>query len=92
LVESKIQQKIIKYLSTKMAVATKLTSMQRGWPDLLVVLPGGTVLFLEVKTATGRLSPHQIRIHAELKRNDANVYVVRSIEEVSDLVSKFSAD
>jgi len=51
-------------------------------PDLLVVLPGGRVVFLEVKTPTGRLTAAQQRVHAALAELGATVVVVRSVEEV----------
>ena len=37
-----------------------------GIPDLALVLPGGQIRFIEVKTDTGRLSAEQVTIHAWL--------------------------
>ena len=56
-----------------------------GWPDLIVV---GTsrIVFLEVKTGEGRISPAQERIHATLRDYGWTVGVVRSVSEALDAV------
>ena len=41
------------------AASLKAEGMTAGTPDLCVLLPGGFVLWLELKTATGRLSDAQ---------------------------------
>ncbi len=61
-----------------------------GCPDLLVMVPGtssGTharigearVLWLEVKTKTGKLSKEQLAWHAKARANGVTVRVARSI-------------
>jgi len=52
-----------------------------GQPDLLIRKSGCPDIYLEVKTARGRLSPAQRHRHAQLRRLGATVYVVRSVEE-----------
>lgn len=91
MLESQIQHKIIKYLCIINAVAVKVDASRPGWPDLTVVLTCGTVLFLEVKQPTGRLSAAQKRVHSNLARNNAHVYTVRSVSDVEAIVSRFSA-
>lgn len=44
-------------------VAIKLAPTQRGLPDRLVLLPGGRMHLLELKTTLGRLSPVQQSWH-----------------------------
>jgi hypothetical protein len=39
-----------------------------GWPDFVVPLPLGRVLWWESKTPTGKLSEDQKRVHASLRR------------------------
>jgi hypothetical protein len=53
-----------------------------GIPDLILVLPGGRVRFIEVKTATGRLSPAQREIHGLLVALGSPPAVCRSIDDV----------
>ena len=56
-----------------------LHAVGRGVPDLAVGVPGtGATLLLEVKSATGKLTPEQQEWHAKWR---GHVAVVRSIEE-----------
>jgi len=53
-----------------------------GVADRIVLLPGGVVWFVELKTATGRLSPWQRLFAAEMRRMGMNYIVIRSKPEV----------
>ena len=44
--------------------AIKLAPTVAGVPDRLVILPGGRILLVELKTAKGKLSEIQTRWHA----------------------------
>lgn len=57
----------------------------RGVPDRLIVSPGG-VFFAEVKGSTGRLTKLQNKTIADLQRQLAEVWVVRSREDVQSLM------
>ena len=82
MLEKTIQQKILHYCKTKNILAYKMDSTSTvGFPDLTVILPDGEVLFIELKTDTGKLSRMQEYIHQQLTKQKANVYVCRSLEE-----------
>ena len=53
-----------------------------GVADRIVLLPGGVVWFVELKTATGRLSPLQKVFAADMARMGMNYMVLKSKEEV----------
>ena len=53
-----------------------------GAPDLIVVLPRGKVLWLEVKAPKGRVNMHQIHVHGKLSGLNHTCAVVRSIDDV----------
>lgn len=55
-----------------------------GWPDRLVILKHNTLLWVELKTLTGRLSPRQEQIHMILKMHDHVVLVLRTKEEITN--------
>jgi streptogramin lyase len=58
-----------------------------GVADRIVMLPGGVVWFVELKTAAGRLSPLQKIFAADMRRMGINYIVIRSKEEVDQWFS-----
>ena len=59
----------------------------RGWPDRLILLPGGRVCWAELKRPQGgRLSPAQMVAHAELKKLGQQVVVVWSKDDARKLI------
>ncbi len=87
MLERQIQQKVLHYCKSKGAEVFKVgAESQRGLPDLLVVMPTGCVLLLEIKTEKGRLSKLQERMIRILRGNKANVFVVRSVDEVKTIL------
>jgi hypothetical protein len=66
--------------SVTTAAALKARGMRAGFPDL-ICMAHGRVAFLEVKTATGRLSEHQRLMHDLLRWHGMFVTVVRSQDE-----------
>ena len=52
-----------------------------GAQDFTIFLPGGRVLCVECKSATGKCSPEQAGWHFEMQRLGHQVYVVRSFGE-----------
>lgn len=57
------------------------TGLPEGFPDLLVIAPGGRVVFMEVKTESGRVSAAQEHMHEFLTGFGQHVCVVRSVED-----------
>jgi len=53
-----------------------------GVADRIVMLPGGRVWVVELKTVKGRLSPLQKVFAADMARMGINYIVIRSKEEV----------
>lgn len=87
--ERAIVDKIQKYLKAQkcfvMKIADKFTS---GIPDLIVVTQTGRVIFLEVKTPVGKLSRIQEYVIEQLKLHNAEAYVVISVDEVKNILTK----
>lgn len=67
--------------SKAVAGILKATGVRAGAPDLCVALPGGRVLWIEVKTAEGRLSPDQRKFHAALQDREHDIVTVYGFEE-----------
>jgi hypothetical protein len=59
---------------------------RRGFPDLMLIFPGGRVVLVELKTSRGVLSALQKRTIERLRRQGAEVEVISSIEAFAELV------
>jgi hypothetical protein len=60
--------------------------MRAGVADLIVVLPDGKVLFLEVKTPTGKQSENQVKFQNRVESLGHRYVIVRSVDDVSHAV------
>jgi hypothetical protein len=63
------------------------TFRTEGEPDFVILADGGKMFLVEAKTATGKLSPAQLGIHAWAKKLGHEVHVVRSISEFLNLIN-----
>ena len=83
ILERDIERYLVRRTIEHGGVAYKWVSPGRaGVADRIVLLPGGRVWFVELKTAKGRLSPWQKLFAAEMRRMGMNYIVIRSKEEV----------
>lgn len=90
MLEKKLQQKVLQISKELGILAVKVDSTsRRGWPDLTCILPNGVVLFVELKTETGRLSPLQVRTIEKIKNNRGNAHVIRSTDQFRQLISEY---
>jgi len=81
--EAKAENALVRAVLRLGGIAYKFTSPgRRGVPDRLVVLPGGRVIFVEVKAPGGRLSKLQEIEIARLRTQGARVTVIWSASDV----------
>lgn len=59
-----------------------------GVPDRIAVCPGGRIVFVELKTEEGRLSPLQRWMIHRLEELGATVRVVRGKQEAEDFLEE----
>lgn len=60
MLEKNVEKKLIRAVEALGGLAIKFVSPQSaGWPDRIVLMPGGRIVFVEVKQTTGRLSKMQ---------------------------------
>jgi len=58
----------------------------RGWPDRIVALENGEVLWVELKRPGGKLSPLQLKVHAQLNKLGHFVHVINSKEGIDNVL------
>lgn len=57
-----------------------------GFPDRLVLLPGGRVIFVELKKPRGKVASWQSRFHTKLRELGFTVEVLWTRERVTDFL------
>jgi len=86
--ESTIEKYLVKQIKNRGGQCIKLTG-NVGIPDRLILLPTSIVVFVELKTAVGKLSPKQIWWGKVVQNLGLEYKVIRSTEDVDTLVSLY---
>jgi hypothetical protein len=73
-------------VSPRYGAERKRRGVKRGLPDFIVMAKGMNVIGLELKTDKGRLSPDQVLVHTAWAVMGHDVYVVRSLEDVQEIL------
>ena len=90
MLEKKIEEYLVKRVRECGGIAFKFISpSRRGVPDRICVLPDGLLFFVELKTKTGRLGKSQEREIARLRGLGQWVFILRSKEDIDDLLKGF---
>lgn len=64
--------------------AVKLLPAVAGLPDRMVLLPGGRIIFVELKSPRGTIAVHQTVVHDRLSSLGFSVVVLSSLEAVEE--------
>lgn len=81
--ESNIEKKLTKLVKKMGGLCLKFISPgNAGVPDRIILLPGGVVRFVELKTETGRLAPIQRAWLTKLQKLGFDAQVLYGMEEV----------
>lgn len=79
--ESLIEKALVERVKALGGMCEKFTSpSRRGVPDRIVTLPGGKIVFVELKATGGKLSVLQQRDHARRRALGCSVLVIDSLE------------
>lgn len=86
--ESAVENKLVRGVRYRGGRAYKFVSPgNSGVPDRMCILPGGRIIFVELKTDTGHLTPLQIENHRHLRELGCDVrtlYGSKDVEEFLD--------
>lgn len=80
--ETRVEEKLRQVTKELRGWAIKLLPSVSGLPDRIVLLPGGRVIFVELKSPTGTVAPHQTVVHNRLRALGFLVYVLSTPEMV----------
>ena len=81
--ESTLERHLVQHIRTIGGLCLKFVSPgYAGVPDRVVLLPGGEVVWVELKTPEGVVSPVQRRMHAKLRHLVQRVEIVRTDADI----------
>lgn len=87
--ESDIESHLVREVRKRKGKCIKLhTLSEEGLPDRMVLLPGGRVIFVELKRIGGVLSPMQIMQHKKFKRLGHEVQLAWCKEDVDRILEE----
>ena len=79
--EKTLEARLRREVTKQGGLAVKLLSqLHRGLPDRMVLLPGGRIYFVELKSTGRRPTLLQRSCHEQLRRMGFSIYVVDSTE------------
>jgi hypothetical protein len=87
--ESAVENYLLDRVANCGGIALKVTTLgRRGFFDRLVVLPGGRILFVEVKRPKGgKVAAHQRARHALFRTLGCEVRLVKTLADVDLLLA-----
>lgn len=81
--ESTIEARLVREVKKLGGLCYKFTSPgSPGVPDRIIILPGGRVVFAELKTEVGRLAKIQKWQIEELEKRGAEIRVLKGMDQV----------
>lgn len=88
MLESYLEKKILKPAVEALGGRCRklVTPGYTGSPDRMVLLPGGRIIFVEMKGSEKEPRPRQLAVHRELRALGFEVWVIRNREEVKKFI------
>ncbi len=87
--ESQIERRLVEGVKRLGGMCLKFVSPGTlGVPDRIIITAKGRVIFVELKTETGRLTKTQRYVIGEMQKRGADARVVKGIDEVKELLAE----
>lgn len=88
MLERFIEQKLVARVKREGGLCPKFVSPgSDGWPDRLVLMPGGKIAFVELKSTGEKPRPLQVQRHAQLRDLGFLVFVVDDPMQIPDVIA-----
>jgi hypothetical protein len=84
--EKEIEKHLVNLVKKSGGLSYKWISTVTGVPDRIVLI-NNQVLFVELKTATGKLSPRQELVFDDIGEQGFPVHILHSKEDVEDFIN-----
>ncbi len=91
--ESTIETRLVREVKKLGGLCYKFTSPgSPGVPDRIIILPGGRIVFVELKTEIGRLANIQKWQIEELRKRGVIVRVLKGLDQVLEFLEEVKAN
>lgn len=91
MLEKTVEKRLVDGIKRRGGKALKfIPTACKGMPDRLVLLPGGRVIWVELKADDGELSPMQCKRRKELQALGFEVYVLQGVGMVEEFLRGIS--
>lgn len=88
MLEKVIEQYLVQEVKKRGGMCEKFTSPgRRSVPDRIITMPGGEIVFVEVKSTVGKVTEAQALDHSKRRSMGCSVCVVNSKEDVDALLN-----
>lgn len=89
--ESEIEKRLAEKIKKAGGLAYKFVSPNNpGVPDRIIILPDGKVVFVELKSAFGRLARLQAWQISRMRELGCDVRILRGIDQVDEFIAEVS--
>ena len=93
MLEKQIERHLIEGVKKLGGICYKFVSPGHpGVPDRMIITPSGRVIFVELKTSTGRLSKLQKYTVEEMQKRGADVRVLSGLDAVKNFLTEIGGD
>jgi hypothetical protein len=87
--EKHIEQKLCTKVKAMGGIAIKINSLSMsGLPDRLVLLPGGEVIFIELKAPGKEMRPLQVKRKRQLEGLGFSVYCIDDVNQIEKILKE----
>lgn len=91
--ESAIERHLVEGVKKMGGMCVKFVSPGTpGVPDRIIITATGRIIFVELKTETGRLAKIQRYTIEQMQKRGADVRVVKGLDEVKQLLAEIGGD
>ena len=89
MLERFIEQKLVARVRREGGLCPKFVSPgSDGWPDRLVLMPGGKIAFVELKATGEKPRPLQVHRMEQLRDLGFKVFVIDGVERIGGMIDE----
>ena len=89
--ERDIERKLVVEIKKLKGLCEKWTAGSSGWPDRIVMLPGRSIAFVEVKAPGKKPRPLQLKRHEKLRQLGYQVFVLDDPDKIAGIIDEIQS-